>query len=307
MMANLTESNLTNFPDKFSNSTVESETQNSPLNIHFIITIIINSITCPCTVLLNVLVTMAVKRRPRLQTNANILLACLAVTDALTGLASQPAFALWKTKQLLEFTKYDLIRSFHNASVLILSVCSCLHLTLVTCERLLTIKFTMLYHEIVTKRKTKVAVIASWIFSISCYVIERKKDKVADTLVALALISCILFIASTYAVLYLETRRHRNIIKTQQLPQEEVERFVKESKALKTTVYVVGAVALCFLPMGVTFLSYSMKWPLFLPTPWVRTFAMLNSFINPLIYCWRQKEMRKFVFRMQPRAVNPVN
>ena len=186
MMANLTESNLTNFPDKFSNSTVESETQNSPLNIHFIITIIINSITCPCTVLLNVLVTMAVKRRPRLQTNANILLACLAVTDALTGLASQPAFALWKTKQLLEFTKYDLIRSFHNASVLILSVCSCLHLTLVTCERLLTIKFTMLYHEIVTKRKTKVAVIASWIFSISCYVIERKKDKVADTLVALA-------------------------------------------------------------------------------------------------------------------------
>ena len=220
MMANLTESNSTlNFTAKFSNSTVESEIQNAPLNIHFIITIIINSITCPCTVLLNVLVIMAVKRRPRLQTNANILLACLAVTDALTGLASQRAFVLWKTKQLLDFTKYDLIRSFHNVSVLILSVCSCLHLTLVTCERLLTIKFTMFYHEIVTKRKIKVAVLASWIFSISCYVIELHiKDK--DPLVALVLISCILFIASAYAVLYLETRRHRNVIKTQQLPQE---------------------------------------------------------------------------------------
>jgi len=108
-------------------------------------------------------------------------------------------------------------------------------------------------------------------------------------------------------VLYLETRRHQKMIKTQQLPQEEVERFAIESKALKTTAYVISAVALCFLPMGVTFLSYTMKWPLFLPTPWVRTFAMLNSLVNPLMYCWRQKEMRKFVFRMQPQAVNPLN
>ena len=36
-----------------------------------------------------------------------------------------------------------------------------------------------------------------------------------------------------------------------------MERFVKESKALKTTVYVVGAVALCFLPMVVKFFSYT--------------------------------------------------
>ena len=51
------------------------------------------------------------------------------------------------------------------------------------------------------------------------------------------------------------------MIKTQQLPLDEVDRFVKESKALKPTVYVIGAVALCFLPMGFTFLFYSMKWP----------------------------------------------
>ena len=43
-------------------------------------------------VLFNVMVIMAVKRRQRLQTNSNILLACLAATDALTGLITQPAF-----------------------------------------------------------------------------------------------------------------------------------------------------------------------------------------------------------------------
>ena len=48
--------------------------------------------------------------------------------------------------------------------------------------------------------------------------------------------------AISYTILYKETSFQKNKIKTQQLPQEEVERFVKERKALKTAIYVVGAV-----------------------------------------------------------------
>ena len=310
MMPILTDSNSTNFTDKFSNGTVEGETRNAPLNVHFVITMVINSITYPFTVLLNVLVIMAVKRRPRLQTNANILLACLAATDSLTGLTTQPSFIAWKASQLVGFViRSGPFRVFgHNSFIRLWSVCSCLHLVLVTCERLVAIKFTMRYYDIATKRKINIAVISCWIVSLSCEFLKRTKitAKFSELIVALVLMSSILFIASAYVVLYLETSRHQKMIKTQQLPQEEVEKFIKESKALKTTVYVIGAVALCFLPMGITLLSYKMKWPVILPSPWVRTFAMLNSFINPFIYCWRQKEMRKFVFRMQPQAVNPV-
>ena len=61
-----------------------------PSMADFIIIISINTITFPCTVLLNLLVIKAVK------TNSNIMLACLAVTDALTGLLGQPLFFLWK-------------------------------------------------------------------------------------------------------------------------------------------------------------------------------------------------------------------
>ena len=108
-------------------------------------------------------------------------------------------------------------------------------------------------------------------------------------------------------ILYLETYRHQKIIKTQQMPQEERERFAKDQKALKTTVYVVGALALCFSPMGFVFVIRLLKlqsFPVF--PPWIRTFAMLNSLLNPLIYCWRQKEMRKFVFRKQTQVVYPA-
>ena len=119
-------------------------------------------------------------------------------------------------------------------------------------------------------------------------------------------------------ILYRETLREHKKIKSQQLPQEAVERFAQENKVLKTTVYVVGAVVFCLLPA-----AFLLLWVVSLPpeaeptklkffyafTPWIHTFGMLNSLLNPLIYCWRQQGMRKFVFmRFQARqVVLPVN
>lgn len=132
--------------------------------------------------------------------------------------------------------------------------------------------------------------------------------------VFLVIILSILFIVSAYVILYRETRRHEQKIKTQQLPQEEVERFVKESKALKTTVFVVSAVTLSFLPMSLTLLLSVTnlkngvdKEFYFVLLPLIRTCVMLNSLLNLLIYCLRQKEMRKFVLRVSCRqAVEPA-
>ena len=262
-MANLTDSNFINISSMFTNGTTKDDAVNVSLRVSYIITIIINSITCPFTVLLNVLVIMAVKRRPRLQTNANILLACLAATDAFTGLTSQPTFIAWKISELLGMIySSSQFGSFgHYRFIRLLSICSCFHLMLVTCERLIAIKFTMYYEEIVTKRKIKIAVISFWIFSISYEIFKvvfkpiKFAIKISDLLIAVVLLLCIVFVASSYVILYLETRRHQKVIKTQQIPQEEVERFAKENKALKTTVYVgwcFGAV-LCAYGFDVCF------------------------------------------------------
>ena len=64
-------------------SVTEGDPASVSLGVSYILTIIINSITSPFTVLLNLLVRKTVIKIPRLRTNSNILLACLAVTDAL--------------------------------------------------------------------------------------------------------------------------------------------------------------------------------------------------------------------------------
>ena len=292
---------------------MKADTTNVPHELSLIITIIINSVTCPFTVLLNVLVIMAVKRRPRLQSNANILLACLAVTDALTGLTTQPSLILLNLFQLRgkTYNDHDIVPGvdFHNSFFRALCVCSSLHLMLVTGERLIAIKFTMQYPYMVTKRNIKVAAISFWIFAF-CFEILRQLVNAAlffNLLIPLVLICCVIFVVSADVILYRETLRHQEMIKAQQLPQEEVERFVKERKALKTTVYVIGAVSFCFLPTAFTVLAFASGMDVNSAAPWVRTFAMLNSFLNPLIYCWRQKEVRKFVFRISSPAIVPAN
>lgn len=74
--------------------------------------------------------------------------------------------------------------------------------------------------------------------------------------IAPVLVSCIVFVTSAYVLLYRETLRHRRRIKTHQLPQGEVERFTKENKALKTTVFVISVVVVCFLPAGVSIILH---------------------------------------------------
>lgn len=115
-----------------------ASTANAALEVSYIITIIINSITFPFTIFLNVLVIMAVLTRPRLRTNSNILLACLAVTDALAGVLGQPSYILWKIFLLLGLSSTETVGNFNITVKATLVVASCLHLI----ERLIAIKFT---------------------------------------------------------------------------------------------------------------------------------------------------------------------
>ena len=288
--------------------TFKGETQDVHDTIFWIIpSIIINGITCPFTFILNVLVIAAVKRRPRLQSNANIMLACLAVTDALTGLTAQPLF-VWSNICLVLRKKNCVNFNVHEICFGLLSTCSCLHLMLVVFERLVAIKFPFRYPYLVTKRKIKLAVPFCWIYCTwwifaAQYLFDKQNKRLRFLIIAHIMVPCVVFVLSSYGVLYFETRRHQKKIKAQQLPQNEKETFIAERKALKTTALVFGALVLCLFPAVFTILLSAvgiqrMKRNF---ASMVVTFAMLNSLMNPLIYCWRQREMRKFVFRRSPR------
>ena len=288
-------------------SAVKGETQDVTISTVFLIlNIIINGVTCPFTVILNALVIVVVKKRPRLQNNANILLACLAVTDAFEGLTAQSSFALSNTCLVLGINN-SAIAHFHELCFGLLSTCSCLHLMLVVFERLVAIKFPFRYPYIVTTRNIKLAVSFCWIYSTwwlfaRLYLVDEGNTRLQFLMTAHIVLPCVVFVLSSYAILYFETRRHQRKIKTQQLPKQEKENFIRETKTLKTTALVVCAVLLCLLPEAVYLLIKvgGMQTTETTLSFLGATFVMLNSLINPLVYSWRQKEMRKFVFSPNP-------
>ena len=112
----------------------------------------------------------------------------------------------------------------------------------------------MRYPYIITNQNLKFAVIAIWVYIFPSEILRQAITAAFFNLLAsLVLSSCILFVTASYIILYQESIRQQNMIKIQHIPQQDAERFTKESKSLKTTVLIVGSMVLCFLPMGVAF------------------------------------------------------
>ena len=79
-------------------------------------------------------------------------------------------------------------------------------------------------------------------------------------------------------------------------------------KALKTTVYEVFALVVCFAPLVIStpvsmfFSKIERQKESAITFQRSRTFAILN----PFVYCWGQEEMRKFVFKTKTQVLQPV-
>ena len=280
-----------------------------------IIQIIITTTACPFTILLNILVILAVKKTPRLQSKPNILLACLAATDAFIGLTAQPSSILVELYRVanVKSLAIKILEYFHGGALLAGITNSLLHLMLVTFERLVAIKFTNHYPFLITEKYIKVSVATFWIIALSTWALRYIIPYVVLFTVGSLVAICMMFIAISYVILYRETLRHKKRIKTEQIAQQEVETFLKENKALKTTVYVVGSLVLCFILSLIFLLSVileglSLEDSVYFVS-FCRVLVMLDSLLNPLIYFWRDKEMRKLVLPFFSRCitVNPSN
>ena len=73
----------------------------------------------------------------------------------------------------------------------------------------------------------------------------------------------------------------------------EIKRKAKDTiKAIKVTALIIGAQYLAYIPHAVVVVMYLFVIPttsLHMAHGWTSTLALMNSFLNPLIYCWQLK------------------
>ena len=277
---------------------------------------IINLLVSPLTIFLNVLVILAVKSTPQLRNKYNALLACLARTDIINGALGQPLFIAEQIYRLTgshasEFCAIPYAaRRFIRTSLM----SSLLHLTLISIERYISIKFTFKYQDIVTKRRLISSVILAWSMLAfpMIFLSFNTNDFLRSILLMLTTIPSIFILIFCRMATYYEARNQMRKIKTQQISAAAAATFLKERKAFKTTTFVIAVVLLCYLPnvlFRVVFvLRISSPETLLAIEGFILTLVFCNSVFNPVVYCARSREYRRAFKKLLRRAnyVQPV-
>ena len=270
-----------------------------------VLAIVLNLLSCPPIILLNALIITAVKTKRRLQTNYNILLASLAGTDLAVGIAAQPAFIVQQIYRLTDGSPYVLCMIYRTAQVATICLClvSLFHLVLISVERFMAMKFSLLYGSMVNKLRLTVAVAGSWLIVI-VYAITRIAPGIKAIPAQIFVIVSLLVISYCHISVYFVCRRHMYQIKSEQASQKASAKFLAERKAWKTTGIIIGVVFACFLPGMLRTLAFQSLLIRRISTsfyPLTFTCFMLNSLCNPIIYCWRSKEIREALVQLVRR------
>ena len=257
-------------------------------------------ITCPLTIVLNALVIIAVTTKHRLNTNTNIALACLSTTDLTMGVIGQPLSISKTIAELQGNTSgtYCVRTLLATIALRVLSSVSLSHLAMMNVERYIAIKHALKYETIVTKNRLVCLSSLLWVaelpLTVPLSVVDNKLYFRVDNFVTSLCIGTIFF---CQVLLYHETSRHQKQIANQQVSLEAREKFLKEKKASKLTATVLFFLILCYLPFIVARALVSNHVIKSVNLAYIALFtgraaAVLNSLLNPIIFCVRIKQFR---------------
>ena len=265
-----------------------------------VINIIILVATCPFTIALNVLTMIAVKVKTRLQSMSNIALACLAATDAMVGVISQP-FYICAVITALQSEATSEVCQVQNVAIYSMNFfvfSSLAHLVLMSADRYMAIKRSYTYDQTVTKARVLISSAIAWILSsviLVFYFIDRNLFLSIQNSFAAAFI---VLITINTVVVYCEVRRHEKQIAAQQVSVEAREKFLKEKRALKLSTTIIVILILNYLPIiSFRIIKNVLKDRVSIDTIYALYFTamslgVVNSFVNPLIYSVRLRQFR---------------
>ena len=272
----------------------------------------INSISAITAILLNALVIIVIATKPQLRSLRNILLACLAATDLLVGLLVQPLFVASEIKHIHGIGPFCVLDTVLGVVSYGVCAASISHLALIGVERYVFIKRPLRYEDIVTEERITAGVLIAWAVSASVSImmivlasinseseVFLKFEIIFDLLIPFVVLVYVAVIVYTYVAIFLQARNHKRRLQTEQLSEEEAKRLRKNNKAANTLTIILTALLFSYIPT-VTFIGYASfsdalvePHVLYVLSAWSYSFVYLGSLLNPLIYCWRIKKLRR--------------
>lgn len=255
----------------------------------------------------NLIVIHALWKASSIPANLKKLFLSLAFSDLAIGLIIQPTSAVTLAVMLniAADGNYDFDR-FCPSVITVATVCTSFvvgasfsTITAIAMDRYLALFIHLRYQELVTEKRVNIALLISWVNSavVACAftALPSNNDMVAVAFVSVGL----LILTVVYFRIYKVARYHRNQIQCQnQFQNDEVREVARVRKSALNAFYVYIISLLCYVPnllASILLEFYNLAVPILAIYFLSGVLLFLNSSLNPLVYCWRYREVRNIV------------
>ena len=249
----------------------------------------------------NLLVLVAIWRTCSLHSPSNTLLFGLALSDLCVACLAQPVFI---TLQFHIYNNDGLSSCALDQTAVLLNLFSSkgalLTLTTISIDRYLSVYLHLRYREIVTNRKIKLLLPVLWMVGGAIAATSFLAITVLQWTLIIVESTCFLTSVFVWIRIYQVIRRHKVQIQVQAQIQEQHFNMIKFKKSASNCVFLMFGCLLCYLPLFISTVCLTMNLSMS-GFRWVfasYSVFVLNSSLNPLVYCWRHKDIRAAVKRI---------
>ena len=249
----------------------------------------------------NSLVIALVYKNTQLRTISNLCLACLALSDLLSGLVAIPLIFACNLSPMPD--GYASCIAMDLASRFI-AISTLLHLLIVTFERYVMIIYPMHYYRIVTKNRMAASMVFIWTFSLAVSLIqliwisfgstetahEQHIDVIYMSCFAGLVVLPLILLAVAYSRIFLILRVQLKRIR-RQATHVRVSRGARQKRGQKRAVIILGSMILAFILGWCSYFlsSILLDENLLMHLPQAVNVTLLflrygTSLLNPLLY-----------------------
>lgn len=265
----------------------------------------------------NLLVIPSLWKASSIPSNVKRFFLSLAFSDLSVGLIAQQMFAIIIVVMLratadatndVQFLcpaslTVSYFISFFLVCVSFLNICA------IGVDRLLAVSLHLRYGELVTSKRVMIAVVALWLTSAAAALIFISFPKYSREVIVITEIAGIFLITVAYFRIFKVITHHQIQILSQQREvqsNEMMTELLRQKKSAINAVFVYLLFLTCFLPhLGSEILLIVKHFRLsFLVAEDVAlSVVFLNSSLNPLVYCWRYREVREIAMGILKKIV----
>ncbi len=240
-----------------------------------------------------------IKNKP-LHSQSNILLGSLCVTDLLIGLVTQPIFAARRILELQGMQNdYCILDQFHMYFSYLMAGSSIVNMAMISLDRWFAICHPFEYQRFENKRRYFAIITIVWMIIIFLILLPLVSEKISLYLGASISVGLsIIVIVVCYCLIYRVVLRHKKKIHHEQTVSQMAASDLRtgrpvEKRRANTIAIVILVLFICYIPHGVIICVKSVRdKPMLVASRWGEVFVLMNSSINPIVYCWKCSDIR---------------